>query len=82
MTLKDHLTDFLDYLEIEKNRSPKTLRNYDHYLRRFLEFAKESGGVPSPAHITLPLVRKYRLYLNRTTDGDGRPLKLVTQNYH
>ena len=81
--LKSYIQDFLDYLEIEKNRSPKTLRNYDHYLRRFLEFANSAGQQnPSPAHITLPLVRRYRLYLNRTTDGDGRSLKLVTQNYH
>jgi len=81
--LKSYIQDFLDYLEIEKNRSPKTLRNYDHYLRRFLEFANSAGQQnPSPAHITLPLVRRYRLYLNRTTDSDGRSLKLVTQNYH
>ncbi|MBI4363642.1 MAG: site-specific integrase, partial [Candidatus Doudnabacteria bacterium] len=25
---------FLEYLEIERNRSKMTLRNYDHYLKR------------------------------------------------
>ena len=31
---------YLEYLEIEKNRSPKTLENYSRYLDRFLKFAK------------------------------------------
>lgn len=82
-TFKDYIQDFLDYLEVEKNRSPKTLENYDHYLRRFNEFAIESGRSSlTPASIDLPLVRKFRLYLNRITDAKGEPLKLSTQNYH
>ena len=81
--LKDNAQDFLDHLEVEKNRSPKTLENYDHYLRRFIEFANEAGHAGlTPAGITLPLVRKYRLFLNRVTDSSGEPLKLSTQNYH
>ena len=32
-------TDFLEYLEIEQNRSQKTIQNYDHYLTRLLDFA-------------------------------------------
>ncbi len=78
-----HIDDFLDYLEIEKNRSPKTIENYAHYLGRFAEFATRNGTKRfSPTLITLPLVRKYRLYLNHTKDSTGKPLKLITQNYH
>ena len=36
MKLQKALTDFLQYLEIEKNRSQKTIQNYDFYLNRFL----------------------------------------------
>ena len=32
-------TDFLEYLEIEQNRSQKTIANYDHYLTRLSDFA-------------------------------------------
>ena len=32
-------TDFLEYLEIEQNRSQKTIRNYDHYLTRLSDYA-------------------------------------------
>ncbi|MBI4054350.1 MAG: tyrosine-type recombinase/integrase [Candidatus Doudnabacteria bacterium] len=74
-------TQFLEHLEIEKNRSPLTIENYDHYLKRFLDFAKQQS-VDSPPEIELDLVRKYRLALNRSRDAAGKPLKLITQNYH
>ncbi|MCK4525347.1 MAG: site-specific integrase, partial [Candidatus Andersenbacteria bacterium] len=32
--IKNLKTEFLEYLEIEKNRSQLTIRNYDHYLDR------------------------------------------------
>ncbi|MDD5606073.1 MAG: tyrosine-type recombinase/integrase [Patescibacteria group bacterium] len=82
--LKTHIQDFLDHLEIEKNRSPRTLDNYKHYLERFVDFAKGSA-MPNitPGQISLPLVKKYRLYLNRYQDSHtGAGLKLSTQNYH
>ena len=75
--IQSFLTQFLEYLEIEKNRSQLTVRNYDFYLHRFLEFAK----ISSPAQITLEKVRQFRLYLNRLA-VNGKPLKKSTQNYH
>ena len=79
MLLSDLVTDFLEYCEIERNRSQKTVRNYDHYLRRFLNWMK----VKNPEDITLPLVKKYRLLLNRHLDpATNLPLKKVTQAYH
>jgi len=77
-TINKNLTDFLEYLEIEKNRSQKTIENYHHYLKRFLIWAK----ISRPEQITPELVRKYRLYLNRLTSEQGSQLKKVTQNYH
>ncbi len=73
------ITEFLEHLEIEKGRSPKTIRNYDFYLRRFSEWAKN----PTPKQITKESVRKYRLWLNRSLPGRaGENLKKNTQNYH
>jgi len=74
-------TEFLEHMEIEKNRSLLTIRNYGHYLSSFLDFAKKEGAV-APEEIDLELVRRYRLYLNRKKDKNGRTLKLVTQNYY
>jgi site-specific recombinase XerD len=78
MKLKDFIIQFLEYLEIEKNKSQKTLENYNHYLKRFLEFSK----IQDPKNINLEIVRKYRLFLNRFTDKHGANLKKSTQNYH
>jgi len=73
------LTQFLEHLEIEKNRSDKTLRNYHFYLDRFLQW---HGAKKTPKSITAEQVRKYRLWLNRLEDAHGEPLKKNTQNYH
>lgn len=72
---------FLEYLEIERNRSKLTLRNYDHYLRRFVDFCAKKYSITDPADIDLELIRSYRLFLNRFEDN-GKPLKVITQNYH
>lgn len=77
--IKKYITDFLEHLEIEKNRSRNTLQNYDFYLRRFLEWL---GKDVNPTAITAEAVRQYRLWLNRLTDVHGDPLKKNTQNYH
>lgn len=78
MTLSVLITDFLEYLELERNTSQLTIKNYDHYLKRFLEFASDLD----PKQIDLNLVRKYRLYLSRWTDPKTKKsLKRVTQNY-
>ncbi|OGH69920.1 MAG: hypothetical protein A3C90_02425, partial [Candidatus Magasanikbacteria bacterium RIFCSPHIGHO2_02_FULL_51_14] len=76
--LSAYITDFLEHLEIEKNRSPKTLQNYDFYLKRFRGWF----GDRAPADITSEEVRKYRLWLNRLIDVHGDPLRKNTQNYH
>ncbi len=66
------LQDYLNYLEIEKNRSPKTSENYQHYLKEFLKFAQ----ITSAAQITDTVVREFRLMLAR------RDIKRVTQAYY
>ncbi len=76
-TLKDLKTQFLEYLEIEKGRSVKTIENYDRYLMRFLAFAK----VTQPADVTEVMVREYRITLNRSLGTTGT-MKKNTQNYH
>ena len=78
MKLNELINEFLDHLEIEKNRSPRTRANYDFYLKRFAAFAKD----PAPADISGEMVRAYRLHLNRLSDVKGEPLKKNTQNYH
>ncbi|OGE26258.1 hypothetical protein A3C26_03650 [Candidatus Daviesbacteria bacterium RIFCSPHIGHO2_02_FULL_39_12] len=78
MLLSTLITDFLEYLELERNTSQLTIKNYDHYLKRFLDFT----GDIDPKDIDLNLVRKYRLHLSRWTDSKTQKgLKRITQNY-
>ena len=79
--LDQYLRRFLEHLEIEKNRSPLTLRNYSFYLGRFIEWLGRQG-IKEPGKITSEHVRQYRLWLNRLTDASGELLKRNTQNYH
>ncbi len=69
---------FLEYIEIERGRSLKTVENYDRYLRHFFKFAKAS----SPSGINDEVLRRYRLYLNRLPAQAGDGLKKNTQNYY
>ena len=73
---------FLEYLEIEKGSSLKTVENYERYIVRFLDFAK----IKEPNEITDDLVRQFRLFLNRQSAGNNRAtgatLKKKTQNYY
>lgn len=75
--------EFLEYLEIEKGRSLKTIENYERYLNTFLGFSK----LTNPEKISDDVIREYRLWLNRKESGavkDGRKenLKKRTQNYY
>ncbi len=94
MDLEQLIKEFLEYLEIERNVSQLTIRNYRHYLERFVHFLA-GFGAPSPANppsvktssvkitdITSESIRQYRLFLSRYADEKGLTLKRVTQNYH
>lgn len=73
---------FLEYVEIEKGRSLKTVENYDRYLTRFMDYLKKD----SPSAITDSSVREFRLWLNRQVSGNNRAahetLSKKTQNYY
>jgi site-specific recombinase XerD len=75
--LRELKSQFLEYLEIEKGRSIKTVENYDRYLTRFLVHTK----VTSPSRISEQMVREFRLHLNRQAGTSGT-MKHKTQNYY
>lgn len=75
--LQELKNQFLEYLEIEKGRSVKTIENYDRYITRFLAHTKAG----KPADITERMVREFRIHLNRQPGTSGS-MKLKTQNYY
>lgn len=82
MDLEKLIKDFLEYLEIERNVSQLTIRNYAHYLYRFVGFLKKTTPSPTVKSISQDSIREYRLYLSRFSDKNNITLKRVTQNYH
>ncbi len=75
--------EFLEYLEIEKDSSLKTVENYDRYLARFFKF----GKMEKAKNITDEAVREFRLFLNRQSGmkvkgQTNATMKKNTQNYY
>lgn len=72
---------FLEHLEVEKNVSRLTIRNYGHYLRRFIDWF-ESNGHHDLKKLDQDVLRSYRVYLARLEDDKGQTLAKSTQSYH
>ena len=72
MEISRALKNYLDYLELEKGRLPKTRANYERYLRHFFR----RGKIRTIDDINLERINQFRLELARTE------LKRVTQNYY
>lgn len=82
MDLEKYINEFLEYLEIEKNSSKLTIRNYRFYLGRFAAWYEAHNKKKDINDITTDVVRKYRVYLSNLSDDKGLTLKRVTQSYH
>lgn len=76
--LSELTLEYLEHIEVERGRSSKTAENYNHYLERLVEFA----GDIEVDKITMELIRKYRLWLNRYENDNGETLSTTTQAYH
>lgn len=78
MYISELIIDFLEYLEVEQNRSQKTSENYHLYLNRLVEFA----GDVNITRVNNELIRKWRLWLSRYQNEHGESLSKLTQAYH
>ena len=79
---RESVINFLEHLEVERNLSPLTVRNYGHYLNRFVDWFQKEGGKTDIKELDQEILRKFRVYLNRFTDLHGDPLSRKTQSYH
>ncbi len=69
---------FFDHLEIEMNRSHRTIDSYQRTLQAFFTW----GDIHHPSDITAEQIRQYRLALNRRETKPGSTLKKSTQAHH
>ena len=72
------LLEYLQYLEVERGYSERTLTGYGFFLKRFLEWARPL----SPQEITQDKVREFRARLLHVKNAAGKGLAKKTQNYH
>ncbi len=81
--LQTLVRQFLEHLEIERNCSRLTVRNYEHYLNILIEFLIDIKKIQEPLvdHLTADNVREFRLFLSRQKGTRGE-MKLVTQGYY
>ncbi|MEN8253675.1 MAG: tyrosine-type recombinase/integrase [Patescibacteria group bacterium] len=75
------MIDFLEHLEVERNVSRLTIRNYGQYTKRFVDWF-ESQGYKDLRELDRDSMRKYRIYLARYIDRYGRTLSKKTQGYY
>jgi site-specific recombinase XerD len=76
------IDEFLEHLEIEKNASKLTIRDYRHYLEVFNKWFSSTLPHKSINDLDLHIVRRYRVYLSNHVDDRGKTLRQVTQNYY
>lgn len=81
-SLPELINQFLEHLEIERNCSKLTIRDYRHYLEVFSGWFSSTLPHKTIGDLDLPIVRRYRVYLANIADDKGRTLKKVTQNYY
>ncbi len=82
LTLRRLIKKYLVYLEVEKNYSPYTVRNYGHYLDRFRHWFEKNYEQEYINRLTSDIVRHYRLFLARVEDDKGQTLSKTTQSYY
>jgi len=83
--IENKVNSYLEYLEVEKGSSPLTIRDYKHYLERFIQWLKKEGIRLQLKDINPEIVRQYRVYLSRLP-GESKEknstLTRKTQGYH
>jgi site-specific recombinase XerD len=76
------IRQFLEYLEIDKNCSKLTIRNYEHYLMSLVSFLlEEKKRELTIDDLDMEVIRRFRLHLTRKAGVNGE-MKSVTQGYY
>lgn len=74
--------DFLEYLQVERGASPLTIRNYRHYLSRFVMWMANSGIREDLKDINQEVVKNFRVYLANLPGENKATMARRTQSYH
>ncbi|MFH2085817.1 MAG: tyrosine-type recombinase/integrase [bacterium] len=81
-TLSACIEEYLEYLTIERQVSPFTIRNYKFFLYKFAAWLKKFYPEKDLCEVTSRMLKTYRVYLAQTKDSKGEYLAPVTQGYY
>jgi len=80
--LQTHINQFIQYLSVERNSSPLTIREYKRYLKEFSEWTTDYYPDFTIETLDMPIVRNFRVYLSEKRNVRGGNLAKVTQNHY
>lgn len=80
----DHISDFLEYLDIERGLSNKSQETYGRFINKFSSWLSANNlRNLLPHELTEEYIRKYRIFLSQTFNKNTKePLKRSTQSYY
>lgn len=81
-TLQACIDEYLEYLTIERQVSPFTIRNYRFYLLKFATWLNKYYPEKELSEVSSRMLKTYRVYLAQTKDNKGQYLAPVTQGYY
>lgn len=81
LKLRDQVYEYLEHLEVERNLSPLTIRDYTLYLQLLMDWAGKAG-IERAQDLDLGSLRKFRLSLTRLRNQADEPISVRTQAYY
>ncbi len=76
------VNEFLEYLQVERGSSPLTIRNYKHYLSRFILWMESNHIREDLVDINQDVVRSFRVFLSNLPGENRNQMTRRTQAYH
>lgn len=81
-TLSACIEEYLEYLTIERQVSPFTIRNYRFYLLKFAAWLNKFYPDTDLIDVTSKMLKTYRVFLAQHKNDKGEYLSPVTQGYY
>ena len=76
------VNQFLEYLQVERGCSPLTIRNYRHYLSRFMLWMESQHIHEGLKDINPDVIRSFRVFLSNLPGENKAQMSRRTQGYH
>lgn len=81
--IKAYISDYIDWIDVEKGLSSTTQENYTRFLKRFTDWLDDNDlSSLKPHELSEDHVWKYRIFLAREAGDSEEGLKRSTQQYY